>query len=340
MYKYPALNATIEHHPRPTTVILTPDHHRSKMSSSPSLLAQSKLEPPPNLHSQSYDDHEPVDYPQFMLLGDSITQFSTLTFQSYLQTIYIRRADVINRGLSGFTAPMGFRALKNVLSSKTSQPCSSNIKLATVFFGANDACIPGESQHVDLPRYVSAIKKIVEYPGFKNERSRTEIIVITPPPVNEHQFSQLPSGSFQRRAGTTSQYAQASLEAFQGLDGVYVLDFWSVLMRHVGWTESMGRDCCCEHLPRDIKTQSYAQSPVQHIPGCYHCPAILPGANYQLSDFLCDGLHLTKLGYDVLFEGLMSLIRKEIPDCAPENMPYILPEWRDALSWDEASDVD
>lgn len=339
MSRYVFLNSAIDHNPRPRTLLFATDLHQTRMSSSPSLLTQSKLDPPPNLLSLNHDEDEIVEYPQIVLLGDSITQFSTLTFQAYLQTLYIRRLDVINRGFSGFTAPMGYKALQKFLPCSTIESLQPNIKLLTVFFGANDACVPGEAQHVDLPRYISAIRSIVQYPAFQNGQGRTEIVVITPPPVNEHQFARSLSGSFQRRAGTTSQYADAVL-GMRALKGVYVLDFWSILMRKVGWIESMGRDCCCEHIPRSTDKGNVPLTDFQHIPGCCHCAAVLPGADCQLSDFLSDGLHLNKLGYDVLFDALVNLIRRELPHCAPENIPFALPEWRDALSWDTTLSLD
>lgn len=265
-------------------------------------------------------------------MGDSITQFSTLTLQAYLQTQYIRRLDVVNRGLSGFTAPMGLRALQKFLPANRGVT-SPNIKLLTIFFGANDACQPGELQHVELQSYVDTLKAMIHYPLFQQQRARkTHIIIITPPPYNEHQCPEAPKGPFQRRAGATSQYARAAVQAGRAY-GVHVLDLWTTIMRKVGWNDSMGRDCCCKHLSCQLESKTLlSNSEMQHIPGCIHIPEVFPNADYQLSDFLTDGLHLTKLGYDVLFWELMKLIRRDLPDCAPEKLPFVLPEWRNALA--------
>ena len=335
MTKYPPISERINHNPRPSTAVL----HRAilvDMSTSPGLLPQNELEPPPNIclvtEAPSSDF---VEYPQFILFGDSITQFSTLTLQAYLQTQYIRRLDVINRGLSGFTLPMGFGALQKFLPLSMPRSSWPKIKIVTVWFGANDSCVPGESQHVDLQLYVDTMKKVIEYPLLNQEDpNRTRIIIITPPPVNEHQFERSPSGGFQRRAGITSQYARAAREAAKA-HGVFFLDLWTALMHKVGWVESMGYECCCDHIPRHTDITSRSASDVQHIPGCYHFPAHSPSGNYQLSDFLTDGLHLTKLGYDVLFWELLKLIKLDIPECAPESLPFVLPEWSNALRMPE-----
>lgn len=228
---------------------------------------------------------------------------------------------------------MGLRALNKFLPS-TGESCTwPHIKLVTVFFGANDACVPGNLQHVNLQHYVDTLESIIRYSAFQQPgRRKTAVILITPPPINEHQFEQAPSGPFQRRAGITSQYARAATQVALAHD-VPILDFWSILMQKVGWDTSMGRDCCCEHLSFRLDSRTVPHnSEIHHLPGCHTIPARLPNADYQLSDFLTDGLHLTKLGYDVLFLELMKLVRKTLPKCAPENLPFVLPEWRDALS--------
>jgi len=332
MIRYTPIAERIDHNPRPTTDVLERANVAVGMSTSPNFVPQTELEPPPSTSPVAQSPSSTwAEYPQFLLFGDSITQFSTLTLQAYLQTQYVRRLDVINRGLSGFTLPMGVGALHKFLPYTTPRSTWPKIKIVTVFFGANDACVPGEQQHVDLQVYIDTLKKLISYPVFQQDGpARTKIVIITPPPVNEHQFERMPSGHFQRRAGITSQYARAARET-GGIEGVPILDLWTILMRKVGWEPSMGRECCCGHIPYQADVASTSASHFQHIPGCYHAPADWADADHQLSDFLTDGLHLTKLGYDVLFWELLNLIKQELPDCAPDNLPFVLPEWRDAL---------
>lgn len=232
---------------------------------------------------------------------------------------------------------MGFRTLQKFLPSSSNSP---NIKLITIFFGANDACILGEAQHVELQTYVSTIKAMINHAAsFSHADCRAKIILITPPPVNEHQLEPKPSGVLTRRAGITSQYARAVAQVGRSC-GVCVLDFWKILMAQTGWNESMGIRCCCDHIPYSINTDKETERDrLQHIPGCRRTSASIPGAKYQLSDFLVDGLHLTKLGYDILFSELMRLIRNNLPDCAPENLPLVFPDWKDILSVPPKSNV-
>ncbi|CCH46841.1 Isoamyl acetate-hydrolyzing esterase 1 [Wickerhamomyces ciferrii] len=46
-------------------------------------------------------------------------------------------------------------------------------------------------------------------------------------------------------------------------------------------------------------------------------------------DLLLDGVHYTGEGYRLLFDELLRLIKEWYPEYHPENLPYILPYWRD-----------
>lgn len=249
-----------------------------------------------------------------------------MAFQANLQTDYIRRLDVINRGLSGFTSQMGLKALQHFLPADRHE-LWPNIKLTTVFFGANDACIPGQLQHVDLDSYIKALREIFDHLHAQKQQKQIEIVVITPPPVNEHQSGRMPNGQFQRQAGITSQYAQAAQRLAQNL-GLPCVDLWTLLMKRVGWQESMGRDCCSGHIGN---ATALGISTVQHIPGCIHAKRVLPHSEHCLDDFLVDGLHLTQLGYNLLYYDTMRVINTQISACAPENLPMVIPPWKEAI---------
>lgn len=245
-----------------------------------------------------------------------------MSLQANLQTDYIRRLDVINRGLSGYTSRMGLCALKPFLPFDRAAAWP-DLKLVTVFYGANDACIPGELQHVKLESYVEALQGIIAHVSGRS----AGVILITPPPVNEHQFQRLPSGTFQRRAGITSQYAQAA-EKLARTSGIPCVDLWMLFMKEVGWQEGFQRECCCGRIG---VTSPPVQITQQHIPGCFHAPVSFADAEHCLEDFLVDGLHLTQLGYDHLYLELMRVIRLEVPQFAPESLPMVVPSWKEAL---------
>lgn len=67
-----------------------------------------------------------------------------------------------------------------------------------------------------------------------------KILLITPPPVNEHQMGQFDyAGSqarLQRRAENTRLYADACKDVGAKLQ-VTVVDLWTACLREVGWKE-------------------------------------------------------------------------------------------------------
>lgn len=101
-----------------------------------------------------------------MLFGDSITQQAfgmdgNVGWASLLASDYSRRADVLNRGFSGYNTKMGVDLLPSVFPINASSLGGSGVLFATVFFGANDAALPGERQHVDIQDYGKNLETII-----------------------------------------------------------------------------------------------------------------------------------------------------------------------------------
>jgi lysophospholipase L1-like esterase len=107
--------------------------------------------------------------PSIILFGDSITQqgfigsstTASAGWVSLLSNAYARRADVLNRGYSGYNT----RHAIDILPSLFCSGAINNVLMVTVFFGANDASLPGDRehcQHVPIDEYEGNIRKIVE----------------------------------------------------------------------------------------------------------------------------------------------------------------------------------
>ena len=124
-----------------------------------------------------------TEIPKFILFGDSITQGSfdpeKSGFGCFLAHRYARRADVVNRGFSGYTTRWAVPALPHVFTP------SDNVKLVTIFFGANDSCIESLNprHHVPLPKYAKNIESILT---FLREMygADLKLLLITPPPID------------------------------------------------------------------------------------------------------------------------------------------------------------
>ncbi|EGE81965.2 GDSL Lipase/Acylhydrolase [Blastomyces dermatitidis ATCC 18188] len=214
-----------------------------------------------------------VEYDQIILFGDSITQGSCdqgsggFAFCPALQHDYIRRFDIINRGFSGYTSEQALAIF----------PCffppvqKARVRLMTVFFGANDAVLPGFQQHVPLNLYRENLIKILTHPLIK-AHPETNLLLLTPPPVNEYQFSPSdtdtdtdtdtgagadrdvdadvgtqpgaldpepepePASPIMRKASRTKQYADACREVGKKLN-VPVADIWTAFMTVAGWVD-------------------------------------------------------------------------------------------------------
>lgn len=114
------------------------------------------------------------------------------------------------------------------------------IGLQTVFFGANDACLPGSAtgQHVPLNEYRKNLRDILQHSSVVAQKPR--LILLTPPPVNEYQLEEadLVCGiqDPRRTAAHTKEYADACRQVGAEV-GVVVLDVWSIFMAKTGWKE-------------------------------------------------------------------------------------------------------
>ncbi|KIX03896.1 uncharacterized protein Z518_07449 [Rhinocladiella mackenziei CBS 650.93] len=235
-------------------------------------------------------------YPQFLLFGDSITQGSSHVFHSSLSEWYSRRLDVLIRGFSGYTAPVGYDTLLQFFPAVPPSDVVPRIRLMTVFFGANDACLAGTPQHVPIGEYKQYLRNIVNYEGVKLHQ--TNVVLIVPAPVDEWQLA-----TGERKAATTAKYASACREVGQELN-LPILDLWTIFMLKAGWKEGS----------------------TDALIGSKAAPQ-----NQVLGELLSDGLHFTPAAYRLVFEELVKIIQNELPDQVPENLPFVFPDWRTKL---------
>ncbi|KAK9831127.1 hypothetical protein WJX74_004350 [Apatococcus lobatus] len=119
---------------------------------------------------------------EFLLFGDSLTQrsFEDGGWGASLTHHYARKADIINRGLSGYNSRWAKYILPRVLELRSQPPA-----LLTIWFGANDAVLPDRlknRQYVPVSEYKSTLEGMVQVAknvGVQN------ILLITPPPLDE-----------------------------------------------------------------------------------------------------------------------------------------------------------
>ncbi|KAF9466333.1 GDSL Lipase/Acylhydrolase [Collybia nuda] len=233
-----------------------------------------------------------------MLFGDSTTQGGWEPgldgFATRLSHVYARKLDILNRGLSGYNTDWAKPVFERCLAAKRDQLNAPKIRILTIWFGANDACIKPSPQHVPLDRFVTNLKEFIDM--VQDEASpyyspATRIVLISPPPVNTHQRladlqSRDPPVALDRDFRTTRSYADA-VKGVAHAKNVAFVDIWTPLWEGAGMRES------------------------------------------DLTKYLNDGLHLNAAGYEVLYEALINVIGERYPEVHFDNLPSTFPPWVD-----------
>ena len=216
---------------------------------------------------------------------------------------------ILNGGLSGYSSDQALHILPQVLPP----PEQVNIKLLIIFFGANDARLPGTGeasspdQHVPKEAYKRNLRGIVTS-DYVRAHEGVKIILVTPPPIDENLLTRK-----NREAKIASEYAAqvrvlAKELQSEGLD-VRCLDIWTAFMKKCGW--------------RFGDPLLGAKDVVQQDP------------ETGLASLLSDGLHFSAGGNRLMFQRLMGLVQEEWPQLCPEAIPFALPVWLDRKAWKE-----
>uniref|UniRef100_A0A7S4M5V7 SGNH hydrolase-type esterase domain-containing protein n=1 Tax=Odontella aurita TaxID=265563 RepID=A0A7S4M5V7_9STRA len=219
---------------------------------------------------------------KILLFGDSITQFGfgadgAFGWVSMLANAYTRRADVLNRGFSGYNTRHALDVLPSVLGEDGKSSGRDTI-FCTVFFGANDAALPGTRQHVPIEEYSENIRLVVGNMRANLKGSvdgdDVPIILITPPPVHDKGWERWCTEMGRDKSQRSNEASRAYGEALK----------------------SVGTELGCSIL------DTYS---------------LLEGDKPGFEKHLTDGLHLNGSGNEVIYDGLMNMIRANYPDLAP-----------------------
>ncbi|KAH3674343.1 hypothetical protein WICMUC_003369 [Wickerhamomyces mucosus] len=229
---------------------------------------------------------------KFLIFGDSITEFSynpypnedgpvQFGFGAALQHTYTRRLDVVQRGFSGYNTELAIKILPEVLKIEHQQS-KSKIKVSTLFFGTNDACLGGV-QRIDIHRYIENIKFLI---GLFKEND-IKVILIGPSKYDEVKFKPGREKDFEAgiiRSNENNLLYSNSLKKIAQEENIPFVDLYSTFDQFTNW-----------------------------------------------KDLLIDGLHYTGEAYKILYNEVLDKIRTWYPELAPENIPFKLPYWRDAV---------
>jgi len=160
-----------------------------------------------------------------------------------------------------------------VLAKQHEQQHVPRVRLLTIWFGTNDACLPGSPQHVPLANFATLLAEMIQTvtsPESPHYSPITKVILIAPPPVNTFQrgadlASRDPPRELDRSFEVTKSYAEEVLKVGER-EGVPVIDLWTRIWEAAGKNEK------------------------------------------SLEAFLYDGLHLNEAGYNVSCAKVMDCI--------------------------------
>ena len=223
----------------------------------------------------------PYSRAKILLLGDSLTQTSFEGWGGALAHHYQRRADVLNRGCSGYNTPWFVNYAKETHVWEE----AGQVALVTIFFGANDAALPGQRQYVSVDVYRTKLKEIIQ--TTQTSYPQAKIVILTPPPIHHAQrlvfqkqrYGDKATGELERTLENTGKYASACRQVAADLGIAAVVDLYASMQ------------------------EEDADDP------------------WGFGKFLSDGLHFSKEGHDFVFNQLLATIAKHYPTLAVAPCP-------------------
>lgn len=194
---------------------------------------------------------------KIICFGDTITEMGlVLESRGYVARLaerYIRRADVLARGFSGYTTRDALAILNEAVLVE--HPHS-----VILFFGASESVLPDQFHHVPLDEYRTNIEELAE----RIACSGAWLVVVTPPPLDERK-------TISRRMAHTEPYALASYEVALEMN-LPVIDLFHLIQQQRDWERrcmidgihlsSAGMDILYEALVTELNKQM----PLHNLP--------------------------------------------------------------------------
>lgn len=172
--------------------------------------------------------------PKIVLLGDSLTQLCFEGWGAQLAHVYQRRADVLNRGYSGYNTTF---YLHHVALEPLDEVC-----LVLIFFGANDAALPDQDPHhyVPLEEYARNLNALIHRVNTLYDNPR--ILLIAPPPIHHEQrlqyqkqrYKEKATGVLERTLENTGKYAATCVEVAKECNIPYI-DLYHDMLQQAHW---------------------------------------------------------------------------------------------------------
>lgn len=224
---------------------------------------------------------------------------------------YSRKLDVLNRGFGGYNSEWALPIFDEIFKPSSTSPSgvesnSTSVRLVTIWFGANDACLPVGPTHLPIEKYSANLKHYVDSllnPKSAYYQPNAHVLLITPPPIckaqrDEHKLQYLPQNRWQDRTlANTALYKDAVLSVVQ---------------------EARANNLFARIENKARKSKVAVVNVFDRI---------LEEAGSEddedLRPFFTDGLHLTEKGYAIVFEEVMKVVKAEFAGLDPEDQSVL-----------------
>lgn len=235
---------------------------------------------------------------KILLFGDSITQYSCnqelgFALAPALQHLYQRKLDVVVRGYSGYNTNQAVQFFHKVLEQE------QRVRLAVIFFGSND-CATNE-QNVPLDQY----KENLEAMATQALKRDIKVIVVgaaTHDEISRREMFKNDPGVNPRSSQLQKDYADAACQVALKL-GLPSIHLWHAFAKSAGWSAGMPYPSSLEGEGKQDAT--------------------------DITEYLSDGLHFAGPGYRIWYEELVQVIAERYPELQADNLPFVMPLWRE-----------
>lgn len=157
---------------------------------------------------------------KIICFGDTITEMGLVVesrgFVARLAERYIRRADVLARGYSGYTT-------REALAIVEPAVLAERPMCVILFFGACDSVMSDQFQHVPIDEYRENIRSL----ATQIAASGAWLMLVTPPPLDERKTRS-------RQLAHTEKYALACYEIALEMN-LPVIDLFHLIQQQQNW---------------------------------------------------------------------------------------------------------